>query len=91
MKSAVGGRNTIARAIASSNNLANIIATQPAVAAAKTLNKFSGFKYTLDSTNVLKKEGLHAMKNGLENSITKVAATSSNNNLKAAVQGNSIN
>ena len=72
-----------------------MIAKQPAVAAARTLSQLSnlntGFKYTLDSTNVLKKEGLHAMKNGLENSITKVAATSSNNNLKAAVQGNSIN
>lgn len=95
MNTAIGHRNTIARAISYSNNFANLIANQPAVTAARALhqanNLNSGIKFVVNPVNAVTREGLHDMKKGFNNSITHIAATSSNNNLKAAVQGNSFN
>lgn len=89
-------KSAIDKLISCTNNLSSKVAV-PAVSAAtaaraldKTNNLHSGIKFVIDPVNALTRKGLHDMKNGFNNSITHIAATSSNNNLKAAVQGNSI-
>ncbi len=89
-------KSAIDKLISCTNNLSTKVAV-PAVSAATaakaldtTNNLHSGIKFVIDPVNAFTREGLHDMKNGFNNSISHIAATSSNNSLKAAVQGNLI-